>query len=252
MSAIQGSTRNKFKPTTMVLFKPAGATGTWYNVGNVLEFKNVPNIQRVEHFTAAVGDAGGGVAFGDGNMATQISRKYTAKFDEHTKENLRTILLAAEPTAANQAANATRTVAITDVEPGKSYLIGALGITSHLLTFGGSAKVEGTDFLLDRASGLLTILTGGAILSGDDVAGTVAVPAITYQNYANLSELRVTGTVQVQQYDQNGKPPRRIIDMPLAELYVSDWGNEDHKGYNEPMLELYALAAVNTRERVDV
>lgn len=192
-------------------------------MGNVAKFAHAPDRQRVEHMTAQVGDAGQGVALGDGNLLTTTNNKYTFSGDEVTNESIRLLLQSTAGSASNQTAAPTQAISIADVEPGKTYRLGYYGITGHALTFGGTSKTEGTDFTLDRNSGLLTILVGGAIVSGDDVAGTVRYRRLPFGGSpapARTDSLGKwwwsCGTSSARRRRRSSRSPRRISISPAT------------------------------------
>jgi len=245
------SLKNKEKATTQVLFKRTGATNV-VDLGNIIKFAHAPDLQRVEHFTAAVGDAGGGYAMADGKLISTVANRYTLTCDEIDHDMLRLLNLTDAATASNQSANASLAVTIADVEPGNSYDLGSRGITAHALTFAGDAAVEGTDFSIDYAAGILKILSGGAIVSGDDVAGTINVPAITRKVATSLTDMRATGSVVILQWDQFSEgAPRREIAVSSVELYVTNWGESTHTGFREVQLEINCLVKPVSKERTD-
>lgn len=251
MSATLRTLPTKLKATTRILFKKSGADN-WWDLGNITKFAHAPDRQRVEHMTAQVGDAGQGVAVGDGNLLTTTNNKYTFTGDEVTNESIRLLLQATAGSASNQTAAPTQAISISDVEPGNTYRLGYYGITGHALTFGGTSKTEGTDFTLDRNSGLLTILVGGAIVSGDDVAGTVAVPTATFKGFTGASEHRFTGQVVVELWDQfSSTTPRQIITITSADIYLTGNGEVDYTKWTEFNGEIYCNTAPTIRERQD-
>lgn len=251
MSAALGSLKTKLKPTTLITFRRDGQANV-INLGNVVKFSDATKVQRVEHFSALVGDAGGGVAVGDGNLMTTLSNMYQFTIDEIVNDNLRLLGLTDAPTAANQTASATQAISIADVVPGETYDLGFRGLTAHALTFAGSSKVEGTDFRLDYKAGLLTILVGGAITSGDDVAGTINVPSLTYKQFTGRTDLRVTGRAVIQHWDQfSESAPRQEITIDSADIYVTNWGSRDHTKWTEVDMEIYCNVAPRVKERQD-
>lgn len=259
MSATNRTLAATLKVTTRVLFQETGKTN-WEDLGNITSFAHDPDVQRVEHHVSMVGDAGQGFARGDGNLLTMISDKYTFKGDNFPDFVTRLLQLGKTGTASNQAAGLTTAIAtVTDVEAGKTYRLtnasgGPLfGIQSHALLFGGTAKVEGTDFTLDKLSGIVTILPGGAIVSGtDDITGTVNVPAANFSGYTGSTEGRVVGKAIIEQWDQFSKTiPRQHITIASAEIYAKGRGTRDHKGFTEWDGEIYCISQPVILERQD-
>lgn len=253
MTSTMGALANRHKGTVSILFTRTGKTGG-VRLGNVTAFDPKQDIQRVAHMSALVGDAGGGVAVEDGNIVTTVARKFGFTVDEMTNDTLGLLQLAAAASAANQSAAATQAVTVDNVEVGGTYYLGYVGLTAHALTKGVTPLVVGTDIAIDYASGLVTVLSGGALADGDDITGTVNAPAVNYKTHTALSELRVTGSATIQIWDQfvpKGGAPRTIITIASCELYATDWGTINHDKYREVKLEINCLSNPVLKERQD-
>jgi hypothetical protein len=251
MSATLRSLPTKLKPTVRVLFKRTGDTH-YVDLGNISKFADAKQVQRLEHFTAMVGDAGQGFARGDGELVTTVSDAYTFTADEVTNDTMRLLQLCAAGTAANQSAGATTAVSVTDVIVGNTYRLGFYGITAHALTFGGSSKTEGTDFSLDYKSGLVTILPGGAIVDGDDIAGTVNIPAGTFKTFTANSEVYVGGACIIELWDQfHASIPRQVISISSATIGLTNFGEMDHMKWTEFQGRIYCNSKPTIKERQD-
>lgn len=250
MSASIGQLATKNKTTAIILFARTG-TADYVPLGNVTKFSHAPSIQRYTHMQSQVGDAGaGGTKRADGKLVTTIEDLWKATLDEHTAANLRLLLLGAAQTATNQASNASLAVSISAVKLGFTYWVGAYNITSHALTFDGSSATEGTDFTLDKASGILTILSTGTLSDGDAVAGTISVPAQKYDTHTSADDLRASGAFQIFEFDQFSKAPRRHTTF-TGEIYVSNWGEQTVDAPTEFEVEILAISKPSVKERVD-
>lgn len=118
------------------------------------------------------------------------------------------------------------------------YFVGAFDITLtavHAVT-ANQNLVEGTDFTIDRASGMLNLLADWA---ADTIRVSFSQPAIPLTNYQLISEAFVRGLATLILTDQNNSAPREK-DTFNAELSVSDWGENDGQKYNEFTLQLSA------------
>ncbi|KAB2673897.1 MAG: hypothetical protein DVB31_02960 [Verrucomicrobia bacterium] len=250
MSAVIGSLANKAKTTARVLYKRTGESA-YVDLGNVLKFSRKPQIQRYTHMASQTGDAGGGFKRADGKLVTTIEDNFEFSLNDHTPDNLRLLLLGGAPTTADQALNATLAVSIASVKPGGVYWVGAYGITAEALTFDGDPKTPGTDYILDKASGILSILATGTIGEGDPVAGTVAVPAVKYNAHDAATALRATGSFEVFEFDQFSKAPRKHTSIASGELIVTNWGEQTVDQPNEFTIELLAITTPVTKERQD-
>lgn len=249
MSANPGQLATKSKTTAIILFARTG-TSDFLPLGNVSKFSHAPSVQRYTHMQSQVGDAGGGNKRADGKLVTTIEDLWKATLDEHTAFNLRLLLLGGERSPANQSSNASLAVSISNIKPGYTYWVGAYNITSHALTFDGSSATEGTDFTLDKASGILTILATGTLSDGDDVAGTISVPAVSYDTHTSADDLRASGAFQIFEFDQFSKAPRRHTTF-TGEIYVSNWGEQTVDAPNEFEVEILAISKPVVKERVD-
>lgn len=249
MSANPGQLATKSKTTAIILFARTG-TVDYLPLGNVSKFSHAPSVQRYTHMQSQVGDSGGGNKRADGKLVTTIEDLWKATLDEHIAGNLRLLLLGDVATATNQASNASLAVSITAVKPGYTYWVGAYNITSHALTFDAASKTEGTDFTLDKRSGILTILATGTIADGDAVAGTVSVPAQKFDSYTSAADLRASGAFQIFEFDQFGGAPRRHTTF-TGEIYVANWGEQTVDAPNEFEVEILAISKPVVKERVD-
>src|SRR5262245_28071377 len=145
MSAPLGSYKTKLRATARVIMLRTGSSD-YDDLGNVLSFKRDPQLERVTHKSATQL----GHLRVDSDQIHTIADAYTFDLDEHVEATLRLLLLSNASSAATQSLNATLAVSITTVSLGKSYWLGKYNITAQSLTFGGSSKTEGTDFILDK------------------------------------------------------------------------------------------------------
>jgi hypothetical protein len=89
--------------------------------------------------------------------------------------------MSGDTTTVSQAVSSAGTATLTDVTAGDTYSLGALNVTNVVVSEGSVAKALDTDYLLNAASGQITILSGGTIATGDDLSITWDQPAATVQ-----------------------------------------------------------------------
>lgn len=100
-----------------------------------------------------------------------------ASCDEHTKENLKRFFFATEA-VADQTADSTNTVAITDLITGRVYDLGARNITITTVLKGSTALVSGTDYKVYPVQGVIEFLDSATISDGDDVNVNFSKPVV--------------------------------------------------------------------------
>lgn len=111
-------------------------------------------------------------------QVTSLKLLLTATLMEHRKEVFERWLLATSA-AANQASGTDVAVDIADVVLDRYYDTGVRRGTGLTLVVGSTPLVAGTDYVYDSQSGLLHILSGGSVVAGDDITGTIDRPALT-------------------------------------------------------------------------
>lgn len=236
--------KNRMKVTTQIYIQREGVNG-FEHLGNILEFKDASPNESVDHKTAT----SAGVLVVDDSQTHTIGRKYQFKFDDLSKANLRRLLRSLAPSSTTQASNASLAVSISSPVKGCSYFLGARNLNSHSLTFDGDAKVEGSDYIVDKKSGMLTILESGTIVSGDAVAGTVNCPELDYGTFRTNAEVDLIVAFRVEQFDTVGW--RCTWRCTQARFRVSNLGDRNPTQYNEPQGELIGMTDVDYDERDD-
>jgi hypothetical protein len=125
-----------------------------------------------------------------------------ASLDEHTLTNLK-LFMSGDATTVNQSATTSGSKTLNDVELGQTYYIGARNVTNVAVKKGTTTKTAGTDYLLDATLGLLTILSTGTLVSGDDLTVTYHCPAATIQKVRGGTTVSPTYKLTFQADDAN-------------------------------------------------
>lgn len=236
---------NRLRVTTKVFLKRSGATG-FEDIGNVLEFKDNKKLESVEHKSAGLN----GVLVVDDKQVHTVGSAFEFKFDESSIANVRRMLQAEANTTTSQAANATLAVSIASVTKGLSYYVGARNLSGHALTFGGTSKTEGTDFVLDKKAGMVTILSAGAIANGAAVAGTVNCAAVESATWTQDKEFNLQVGFRIEQYDELGW--RATWSGAYARATMMNLGERNPGAFNEPQAVIVPMGDVTYEERTDL
>lgn len=133
-----------------------------------------------------------------------IRQKYAiaAAFDEHTLLNIK-LFMSGDATTVAQSLSTVGSTALADVVTGDTYYVGARNITNVVVMEGSVAKVLNTDYLLDATLGLVTILAGGTVVTGDDLTVTYDCPAATIQKIRGGTTVSPTYKLTFQADDAN-------------------------------------------------
>lgn len=111
-------------------------------------------------------------------QVTSLKLILTASLMEHRKEVFERWLLATSA-PANQASGTDVAISIVDVELDRYYDTGVRRGTGLTLLVGTDPLVAGTDYVYDEQSGFVHIKSGGNVVAGDDITGTIDRPALT-------------------------------------------------------------------------
>lgn len=221
-----GDFRTRRKVTGRYFFADAATPTQYRDYGNQLLTKQEPKIDRAQQMTASKGRVQ--VTHEEPG---QIELRHTLKLDEHHTDLIGLLHLASAPEADNQ--NVVNAAAwpvggINGVKQGYSYYVGAMGLTAFTVT----NKVLNTDYTIDLGSGMLYIVPGGNIADNSNIAGTLTCPAVSFSKYTALGKPFARGYARLITTDGNTDVPREVV-TGAVEMYVSDWGDNDGKKFND-------------------
>lgn len=143
-----------------------------------------------------------------------------AQLDEHTYKNLEKFFMGQHTTSPQNAAMAQNKV-IEGVVQGKTYSIGAYGLSNVSITADGSINaVEGTDYVLYPTVGHIYIVPGGAIQDGHDITVTFDQAARTIQKISGGTNLNRFGKIVFASDDANtdGTTAKGVLTVWKAQL----------------------------------
>jgi hypothetical protein len=217
-----GATYSKERLTGRGYFAASGQTApiTYIDLGNVTMFECDFSIKRKEHYANRRG-----IQTIDRYDAYSSIGSWKITLDEYVTATM-ALLWSGTPNAA-----VTQTAATTGsgsfmftyaaTMKGTSLDIGKYGLANCAIT----GKVEGVDFIVDRAGGKLYIPFGTSLVAGP-ITLTFDCPALTYDSATALNTLNRPGTFQLQGEDdsQSGKiNPANGVDIdavsPLRYLW---------------------------------
>jgi len=249
MSKQVGTPESKRQLTAQAFIQriTGGVAGSYISLGNVLKLKTDPGIKLADHLVADKG-----FKRVDAQLVQEAKWTYTLTLDEVSAQHLQLLLLATQGSDAVQGSGVAQTVSNPSggVSPGYSYDLGKRGCTAHALTFGGSSKTEGTDFVLDYGSGMLTILESGSIANSTTLAGTLTYPAVTYQPFTPLATLTMNINFLINEFDQFNSAPR-TTHSGTGQIRCTNPGEQDGEKVNEYEFTILATVKPTISERKD-
>ncbi|MCP5525010.1 MAG: hypothetical protein H7A46_26095 [Verrucomicrobiales bacterium] len=206
------------KLTARLFYQPHGETG-FIDAGNVGDYKYAPEKSYVGRMRSE-----GGAKYLSDEQADTISDRWEFTLDEHDVLNQKLVFLATKGSDAVQAevAAPTGTATITSVTPGRSYFVGKVGLNTVVAKVAAVTLVEGTDYLIDTAAGILTVIDGGGVNQDDDVDLTFGCAAVTHQVFTGQDNPLFRGSLVILEINQFSKVPLREIAF-TGVIYLTAW-----------------------------
>ena len=103
------------------------------------------------------------------------------------------------------------------------YFVGAVGLNNVVVKKDTTTMVEGTDYTIDSAAGVLTVLPlSAAIIDGDDLSLTFGNSAVAFESFTGNSQLLFRGSIRILETNQfSGAPLREVSSVGV--LTVTAW-----------------------------
>ncbi|QXV73593.1 hypothetical protein [Rhizobium phage RHph_X2_30] len=203
-------------------FKTGTQIGEGYRyLGNSPEFSLTLESETLDHF-----NSDRGIREKDKSVTLEVSRSGNLVLDEITMDNLAYFFFSADgKQVVAEAGGSVVGYAIADAILGRSYQLGEsdsnpvgdVKISSSGLAVknGATTYVLGTDYVVDLARGLVTILEDGNIPAGTDLTVDYTTLATSYDLILSGSE-KVEGAVKFITRNASGED--RIYTMPYVTL----------------------------------
>ena len=207
------------KLTARLFVQPTGESG-YIDCGNVADYKHTPEKQYKTRMAAE----GGFRRVNDEQLDT-VHDRWEFTLDEVDVFNHRLLHLAQSPSTVSQAATTapTGTASLTGITKGRCYFIGAVSLNTVVVKKGVTTLVVGTDYTVDPATGVLTILPGSVtVTDGDDVSLTFGNSAVTFESYTGNSQVLFRGSVRILETNQFSGVPLREVSF-TGVLSVTAW-----------------------------
>lgn len=238
---ILGTQPTKKFTTARLYWLPAGQTDGYIDLGNVVDYKAVPKIQRVNHMNSGKGNKSADLSM---VKDQSIIRSFT--LDEDFNQTLLLIALAiqnanlvqpavlgadstiessddSEITADNTGAILTAT--ILNPVPTRVYSLGVQQVTITGAKDGNNVNlVAGVDYALDAAAGMITVL---AVAPATPWTITYTWLQLTDLDFTAFDNLFTNGAFKFFEFDQFDPAPY-ATETFSGQVYVTAWG--DNKG----------------------
>ena len=207
------------KLTARVFFKPSGEVGH-IDLGNVQDYKHIPERQYRTRMSAS-----GGFRYVDDEQVDTVHDKYEFTLDEMDSFNVQLLHLAAIGTETDDAAVTAPagTATLTDVLKDRAYFIGRTGLNTVVVKKALTTLVLGTDYTLNAATGMITVLGSSVTVSdGDDLDVTFGASAQKWQNFTARQTPMFAGELRIEETSQHETQPLRITTFNGV-LTVTAW-----------------------------
>lgn len=152
-------------------------------IGNTPEFSLTIESETLDHYSS---DAG--IREKDDSVPLTTTRTGSFTTDNISAENV-ALFFFGSASVLTQSAITSTAYTLADVVPGMFYQLGIsssnvvghrkLNPSGFTVATGGTTHVLGTDYRIDTDTGMIEIISGGAVVSGDDLTVTYAVLSST-------------------------------------------------------------------------
>jgi hypothetical protein len=235
MAAKLGDAITKKLTTGRLFYTPLNDVLGAIDVGNVLDHKYDPSIERIKHMAAQ-----NGYKQVDVNLVKSAELKYSFTLDEITIELLKLMFLGTQGSDVVQASGTVTAESLTtNSKQGRTYFAVARGLSAYTVKVASVAKLEGPDYTIDAGSGVISIPSNSGIADGSTVTIDYTKAAITTQPVTLLKNLLAQGTFKFIEKDQFAANPRAIHDFS-GQAQVIDWGENNMDDVTKVKLEVLA------------
>ena len=181
---------SRFTDTTNLV--PSG----YRYIGNTPEFSMTIEAETLDHYSSD-----GGIRQKDDSVAVDVTRTGQMVCDNIVTENIALFFFGEASTVTQAAVSTDQNETIQDVIQGSAYIVGrtasnpvgirGLKSAGLVVKVGATTKTLGTDYTVDTATGMITIVSGGGITTGDDII-------VTYQVNSSTQAAVVSGSTMIE------------------------------------------------------
>jgi len=213
-------------------WQPLGEAG-YIDFGNVFDYKNDPERQRVPHSKAS-----GGLKRVDVELLRSAKERRTFTMTEHFEQAVRMLNYGTRLTDLVQAAEygLTRTFGVNELTVDRVYDLGRVGVLIQSASYSGGNLVEGVDYENNPGSGLIRPLSA-THFGSNEWTFEFDCPLLTRLNYRALDALLTQGTFRFFESDQIEGVPKNAETF-TGQVQVTGWGENNLEDYNKWTLEV--------------
>lgn len=181
---------SRFTDTTNLV--PSG----YRYIGNTPEFSMTVEAETLDHYSSD-----GGIRQKDDSVAVDVTRTGQVTCDNIVVDNVALFFFGASSTVSQAAVSTDTNETIADVIQGCDYLVGrtaanpvgirGLKAAAIVVKVSTTTKTLGSDYTVNVATGMIHIVAGGGISTGDDII-------VTYQVDANTQTAVVSGSTMIE------------------------------------------------------
>ena len=197
-----------------IYFQPTGLVG-YQSLGNMVSV--TPDLKKAVTVTENNDPTERAIVQGQEVVST-IGWAWDFETNEFPDVIMRLIQCSAAPANAAQSLNASNTATFSSAVPGYTYDLGAYNVSAVVVTVSAATKVEGTDYVVDYAAGMLTILASGSIAAAASVGVAFANPALNFGSLAT-PQTQLTGAFKIAEFDPISST-NRSITVGTGSVYI--------------------------------
>lgn len=207
------------KLTARLYIRPTGESG-YVDCGNVADYKHTPDKQYKTRMVAE-----GGFRRVNDEQVDTVHDRWEFTLDEMDVFNQQLLHLAQSPASSSQAPTTapSGTASISDIKKGRCHFVGVVGLNTAVVKKGVTTLVEGTDYTLDLATGVLRVLPGSVTVEdGDDLNLTFGNEMVNFESFTANSQVLFRGSIRILEVNQFNAVPLREIAFD-GTLTVTAW-----------------------------
>ncbi len=204
--------------TARLLIRPLGAA-QFLDLGDVTDHEYNPDPQRLD-----IESPGNGYQNINAQLLKSLKQMMSVTLNETTPGLIELNYMAKARTAANQVAGTALTATFTSVKLRDAYILGGnrnVTITAIVNTSQANNPLfEGVDYYLDPGIGYISLIPGGSVVEGNNIAVTYNCPAMNRWSVKPGTLITTQGDVQFYKKDQFADDPVDEISF-FGQYFIS-------------------------------